>query len=100
MADIPKTMIIMSFGLFEYVKMPFGLRNSAQTIQWLMNHLFSKYGFTFIYLDNIPVASSSTAEHIVHLGRVFATLQQTGLCINLEKCTFAKSAVDYHGHHV
>jgi hypothetical protein len=32
-ADIPKTGIITLFGLFEYVYMPFGLRNSAQLFQ-------------------------------------------------------------------
>ena len=31
--DIPKTAITTPFGLFEFVRMPFGLRNSAQLFQ-------------------------------------------------------------------
>jgi len=99
-ADIPKTAIITPFGLFEYVKMPFGLRNSAQTFQRLMDHLFSEYGFCFIYLDDILVASRSMEEHLHHLHLVFSKLQEAGLCINPEKCVFAQPQVSYLGHTV
>jgi hypothetical protein len=36
-ADIPKTAIIMPFGLFEYLFMPFGLSNAAKTFQRMMD---------------------------------------------------------------
>ena len=65
--NIPKTAIITPFGLFEYVAMPFGLRNAAQLFQRLMDHLFSKFGFVFIYLDDILIASKSWSEHLLHL---------------------------------
>jgi hypothetical protein len=36
-ADIPKTAIIMPFGLFEYLFTPFGLSNAALTFQCMMD---------------------------------------------------------------
>ena len=55
--DICKTAIVMPFGLFEFLSMPFGLKNAAQTFQHLMDRIFKGLPFVFIYLDDILVAS-------------------------------------------
>jgi len=65
-----------------------------------MDHLFSQFGFTFVYLDDILVASSSHEEHLLHLRQVFSTLQAAGLRINPEKCVFAQPTVEFLGHKV
>ena len=88
-ADICKTAIVTPFGLFEYVDMPFGLRNAAQTFQRLMDGLFSQFGFVFVYLDDILIASHDRAEHLLHLQQVFSTLQSAGLRVNPAKGVFA-----------
>ena len=38
--DIHKSAVITPFGLFEYIKMPFGLRNAAQTFQRVMDNIW------------------------------------------------------------
>ena len=64
----------MSFGLFEFLRMPFGLKNSAQAFQRLMDSVFRDLPFTFVYLDDILIASPDRQTHAVHLHTVFQRL--------------------------
>lgn len=65
--DIPKTAVITPFGLFEFLRMPFGLKNAAQAFQRLMDVVGQDLDFVFIYLDDILVFSRSHREHRHHL---------------------------------
>ena len=98
--DIPKTAIITPFGLFEFVRMPFGLKNAAQAFQRLMDTVLRGFSFTFVYLDDILVFSRSQAEHRCHLQQVFQRLKEQGLVISPTKCKFGVSEIDFLGHHV
>jgi hypothetical protein len=98
--DIAKTAIIAPFGLFEYLFMPFVLRNTAQTFQRFMDSLLKHLPFVFCYLDDIIIASHSLEEHIEHLRQIFTILQENGLQINPAKCVFAAAAVEFLGHRV
>ena len=62
--DVKKTAIITPFGLFEFLRMPFGLKNSAQAFQRLMNGVLGGLDRVFVYLDDILVASGSLAQHL------------------------------------
>jgi cytoskeleton-associated protein 5 len=97
-ADVPKTAIITPFGLFEFLRMPFGLKNAGMTFQRFMDQLFAPFGFAFVYLDDILIASPDEATHLVHLQQVLEVLQQNGLVLNKGKCQFFQPAVDYLGH--
>jgi hypothetical protein len=99
-SDIPKTAICTPFGLFEYIFMPFGLKNAAQTFQRLMDKLFRHLPFVFVYLDDILIASKDITEHMKHLRLVFEILQSAGLQINPAKCTFSVSSLTFLGHNV
>ena len=99
-ADIPKTAVITPFGLFEFLRMPFGLKNSAQAFQRLMDSIFRDLSFTFIYLDDILVASPDHNTHAKHLHTIFSRLRQAGLAINGEKCILGVPEVTFLGHKV
>jgi hypothetical protein len=96
--DIPKTAIITPFGLFEFLRMPFGLSNAGMTFQRMMDQLFFDLPCVFVYLDDLLVASRTVQEHKVHLQQVLAVLQQSGLVINSEKCVFGRQSLEFLGH--
>ena len=61
--DIPTTAIITLFGLFEFLWMPFGLKNAPQAFQRLMDSVCQGLEFAFVYVDNILVVSTDADTH-------------------------------------
>ncbi|GBL73330.1 hypothetical protein AVEN_159362-1, partial [Araneus ventricosus] len=51
--------------------MTLGLRNSAQTIQRLMDNALQGLDFYFVHTNDLFIASSSLEEHLDHLKQVF-----------------------------
>ena len=98
--DIPKTAIITPFGLYEFLRMPFGLKNAAQTFQRLMDSVCHGLEAVFVYMDDILVASPGEASHKLHLCQLFERLGEQGLVINVAKCEFGRSSIDFLGHRI
>lgn len=98
--DIPKTAVTTPFGLFEFVRMPFGLRNAAQTFQRFIDEVLHGLTFAYAYLDDVLVASPSTEEHENHLRQVLQRFHEHGVVINPAKCVFGASQLDFLGHGV
>ena len=96
--DMKKTAIITPFGLYEFLRMPFGLKNSAQAFQRLMNKVLTGLERVFVYLDDILVASQNPAQHVDDLRAVLHRLSDAGLCLNRKKCVLAAQRVVYLGH--
>jgi len=96
--DIYKTAITTPFGLFEFLRMPFGLRNASQTFQRFMDSIFRDLDFVFVYIDDILIASSSHDEHVEHLHTVFKRLAEHDIKIKASKCVFGVSKLDFLSH--
>ena len=70
--DIPKTPITTTpFGLFEFTRMSFGLKNAAQTFQRFIDQVLQGLHFTYVYINDVLIASHSPEEHLQHLRTVF-----------------------------
>ena len=97
-ADIPKTAITTPFGLYEFTRMPFGLKNAAQTFQRFIDEVLRSLDFCYAYVDNLLIASRSPTEHFTHLRLVFERLSQYGIIINAQKSVLGVSSLTFLGH--
>ncbi|XP_030760526.1 uncharacterized protein LOC115885682 [Sitophilus oryzae] len=91
---------VVGRGLFQFITMPFGLRNAAQTQQCLVDAIFGpKFEpHIFTYLDDILVISEDFDHHIKLLTEVREKLREAGLTINLKKCDFFKTTLKFLGY--
>ena len=98
--NIEKTAIIMPFGLFEFLRMPFGLKNAVQTLQRFMDQVTQGFDFVFVYIDDFLIASLSMEEHMEQLSLLFQRFEQFRIVINPRKCISGSSSIEFLGHRI
>nr|VZI45887.1 unnamed protein product [Spirometra erinaceieuropaei] len=98
--DVPKTAVTTPFGPFEFIRMPFGLRNAAQTFQRFIDRVLRGLPFVYVYIDDLLVAIRNAEEYKEHLALVFDRLDQFGVVINPSKCVLGVPSLDFLRHHV
>ena len=98
--SIEKTAFTVENGHYEYVRMPFGLKNAPATFQRMMDKILMKYlnKFCFVYMDDIVIFSKSLQEHLLHLKLIFEELRKYNLKIQLDKSEFLRKEVPFLGH--
>ncbi|CAC5409542.1 Transposon Ty3-I Gag-Pol polyprotein,Transposon Ty3-G Gag-Pol polyprotein [Mytilus coruscus] len=98
--DIPKTVFISKYGLFEYTKMPFGLCNAPVTFQCCIELILRslQWQTVLIYLEDVIIYSSNIDEHFKHLNEVLTRLKNAGLKLKPSKCDLIKEEILYLGH--
>lgn len=98
--DREKTAFSTATGHYEFVRMPFGLKNSPSTFQRMMNGILAEFinKICVVYLDDILIFSTSLEEHLNSLTAIFKKLSQCNLKVQLNKCSFLKKETEYLGH--
>jgi hypothetical protein len=89
-SDQLATSFITPFGMYCYVTMPFGLRNSGATYQRCMNHVFGEHIGRMVeaYVDDIVVKTRKASDLLFDLEVTFRCLKAKGVKLNPEKCVF------------
>lgn len=98
--DISKTAFSVENGHYEFVRMPFGLKNAPSTFQRVMDNILLgiQNERCLVYMDDIIIYSPTIHEHIDRLKEVFKRLRKANLKIQPDKCEFLRKEVAYLGH--
>lgn len=100
--SIEKTAFSTESGHYEFLRMPFGLRNAPATFQRMINSVLRNFinKNCLVYMDDVIIFSTSLEEHLLYLDQILKTLSDKGLKIQLDKCEFLQKEVLFLGHKV
>ena len=100
--DVEKTAFRTHRGLFQFRRMPFGLRNGPSIFQRVMQGILAPYLWIFclVYIDDIVVYSKSYEEHIDHLDKVLEAIEKAGITLSPNKCHLFYGSILLLGHKV
>ena len=98
------TAFVTPWGLHEWVRIPFGLKNAPAAYQRCMETILDglNYNICEVYLDDVIVYSTTFEEHVKNLQTVLQRMQEHGLKLKASKCHLFQSEVPLFGedHHI
>jgi len=86
--------------LWEWLVMPFGLKNAPIFFQQVMDQVLEGADFLKCYINDILVHNKGLLQHLAHLEELFKRLHEVNMKIHLKKCEFAIISVIYLGHKI
>jgi len=90
------TAFVTHDGLYEWVRMPFGLKNAGATfVRAVRTVLQPIRAFSSSYIDDMAVGSCKWRNHLSHVRQFLIIMRAAGITLNLAKCEFAKSQVKF-----
>ena len=87
-------------GLYTYNHLPFGMTSAPAIFQWMMESILQGLKYICVYIDDILITGTSEEEHLKNLSEVLLRLENTGLHLKKDKCSFMLPEVHYLGHKI
>ena len=91
-----------SLGVYEFLRMPYGLCNAPATFQRLMQNCLGELNLTYalVYLDDVIVYSKMEEDHLRRLQAIFEHFHEHGLKLKPSKCSFLRRQIMFLGHEI
>ncbi|MBW0475577.1 hypothetical protein O181_015292 [Austropuccinia psidii MF-1] len=90
-------------GIYEYTRMPFGIKNAPAHFQRMMETIFQEEildGWMVVYIGDIIIYSETWEDHVQYIDRVLSKCTPINLKISLKKCNFGQQELLALGHKV
>lgn len=104
MAETSKhlTAFVTPDGHYEFNRMPFGLVNAPSAFQRAVNSILGNARFkeAYAYMDDVIIPSKTIEEGLEKLEGILELFRNCGITLNLSKCYFLKTSIDYLGFEV
>ena len=91
-----KTTFTTYQGLYEFLVMPYGLRNAPANFQRTMQKVLrglnpkNELDFISVYIDNVLIFSRNLEDHIKYIQQVVQRIVDCGLKLQPDKCHFTR----------
>ncbi len=96
----PKTSFITQDGIYQFKRVPQGMKNSPSFFNRILRKIFCGLLFkhVFLYLDDILCYGSTFDEHLLSLKLTFEKLRLNKLKLKSSKCSFGYNELKLLGH--
>ena len=85
-------------GHYEWIVMPFGLKNAPQVFQRKMDKIFSDYSsFIIVYIDDMLICSDNEKDHEKHLDIFITLCKEHGIILSEKKVEIKKKEIEFLG---
>uniref|UniRef100_A0A673W8Q5 Gypsy retrotransposon integrase-like protein 1 n=1 Tax=Salmo trutta TaxID=8032 RepID=A0A673W8Q5_SALTR len=97
-----KTAFSTTSGHYEYLVMPYGLKNAPAVFQSFVDEILRDlHGQgVIVYIDDILIYSATRSAHVSLVRKVLGRLLEHDLYVKAEKCVFSKRAVSFLGYRI
>jgi len=100
--SIPFTAFNVPWNTYEYIRLPFGVRNGPSFFQQVMDDVLGgllHHGVE-VFIDDILVHGKTEAEFLEILEKVLVRLSEYNLKAKVSKSLFGFSDIEYIGYHI